>query len=82
LYVSSEDIAKHVVDAICQVGFINRGPKYRDNLYFLNQTDERAILIEVCFVDSKADADLYRAKFSEICRLIAASIAYSIIESE
>jgi N-acetylmuramoyl-L-alanine amidase len=30
-----------------------------------------SILIEVCFVDSSADAELYRARFSEIATAIA-----------
>ena len=55
--------------------FINRGPKYRDNLYFLNNTDEPAILIEVCFVDSLEDSSLYREHFNQICLAIATCIA-------
>jgi N-acetylmuramoyl-L-alanine amidase len=80
LYVSSEgaDHAAHVVNAIAKSGLINRGAKKRTDLYFLNQTSECAILIEVCFVDSSADSDLYLNKFMPICRLIAASIALSL----
>jgi hypothetical protein len=77
LYVSDADTAAHVVNAIAKVGFINRGAKYRDDLYFLNQTNEAAILIEVCFVDSEADAKLYAERYMAICRLIAAAISVS-----
>jgi N-acetylmuramoyl-L-alanine amidase/Phage tail lysozyme len=73
LYVSSagETMAVDISDAIADVGFINRGPKKRTDLAFLNGTDEPAILIEVCFVDSKADTDLYRSEFKSICQNIA-----------
>jgi N-acetylmuramoyl-L-alanine amidase len=76
LYVSSSglDKAEWVVDAIAGVGFINRGPKKRTDLYFLNQTRETAILIETCFVDSQADVNLYHQKFDEVCQAICDSI--------
>jgi hypothetical protein len=75
LYVSAANAAAHVVNAIAKAGFVNRGAKYRDDLYFLNNTEAPAILIEVCFVDSSADAELYEARFQAVCRLIAASLA-------
>jgi N-acetylmuramoyl-L-alanine amidase len=80
LYVSGEgaDHAAHVVNAIAKSGLINRGAKKRTDLYFLNQTQQCAILIEVCFVDSNADSDLYLNKFMSICRLIAASLALTL----
>ena len=56
LYVSSTgmEIADEVVDQICEAsGLINRGPKKRTDLAFLNNTEEPAILIETCFVDSQ-----------------------------
>jgi N-acetylmuramoyl-L-alanine amidase len=51
LYVSSTgmEIADTVVDRICDAsGLINRGPKKRTDLAFLNGTEEPAILIETC----------------------------------
>jgi N-acetylmuramoyl-L-alanine amidase len=78
LYISDADTAAHVVNAIAKSGLVNRGAKKRTDLYFLNNTEEPAILIETCFCDSSADADLYLDKFMPICRLIAASIALSL----
>jgi hypothetical protein len=43
-------------------------------LYFLNETTMPAILIEVCFVDSEADAEIYRREFAHICKAIATII--------
>jgi N-acetylmuramoyl-L-alanine amidase len=72
LYLTQEDLARRVVDAISNsCGLINRGPKKRTDLYFLNNTDEPAILIETAFVDSKCDCDLYQKYFDDICMAIA-----------
>src|SRR4030095_6875419 len=60
LYVTQDALAQKVATAIADAGgFKNRGPKKRTDLAFLNNTEEPAILIEVCFVDSRADAELY-----------------------
>ncbi|WP_052737901.1 N-acetylmuramoyl-L-alanine amidase [Bacillus sp. SA1-12] len=78
LYVSENGrkIAKKVSDAIAKVsGLKNRGAKKRTHLGFLKGTEKPAILIEVCFVDSKADVVIYKSKFNEICKAIAESIS-------
>ena len=78
LYVSSTgmEIADEVVDRICDVsGLINRGPKKRTDLAFLNGTEEPAILIETCFVDSRADCDIYAENYDVICGAIADAIS-------
>jgi N-acetylmuramoyl-L-alanine amidase len=75
LYITQPDLAETVSAAIAEAGsFIDRGPKKRTDLFFLNETEQPAILIETCFVDSSADADLYHAQFSAICRAIAQAI--------
>jgi hypothetical protein len=72
LYVTQGDLASEIAQAISKAGrLLDRGPKKRSDLYFLNNTNEPAILIEVCFVDSSADANLYRAHFRAICKAIA-----------
>lgn len=72
LYYSQSQLAGEVAQGISLAGHLtNRGPKKRTDLFFLNNTEEPAVLIEVCFVDSKADADLYRQHFEAICTSIA-----------
>jgi N-acetylmuramoyl-L-alanine amidase len=71
LYVTQSTLAAQIASAIAVNGFINRGAKKRTDLYFLNQTTGPAILIEVCFVDSSADADVYNKQFDAICKAIA-----------
>lgn len=66
LYVTQADVAAKVSEAIAMVGLIDRGPKKRTDLFFLNETEMPAILIEVCFVDSEADAAIYEAEFDAI----------------
>ena len=64
--------ASDFVNAMCKAsGLINRGPKKTTNLYFLNKTAEVAVLLEVCFVNSKADVDIYHKMFEGICNAIA-----------
>jgi N-acetylmuramoyl-L-alanine amidase len=72
LYVTQQQLAADTSAAIAAVGgFTNRGPKKRTDLYFLNTTNKPAILLEVCFVDSETDANLYRNNFDNICKRIA-----------
>lgn len=54
--------AKSTADAIAELGFKNRGVKYRTNLYVLKHTASPAMLVECCFVDSEADAQRYNAE--------------------
>ena len=78
LYVSNTGLeyAADMVNTICAaVPFINRGPKQRTDLAFLNNTDEPAILIETCFVDSQADTNIYNEQFNDVCGAIAAALA-------
>jgi hypothetical protein len=76
LYVSQQELAKKVSRAVADAGdFIDRGPKKRTDLAFLNGTQKPAILIETCFVDSKADSDLYNKYFADICRSIASAVS-------
>ena len=75
LYLTQSTLATGVAAEVARHGqLLNRGPKHRTNLYFLNNTTAPAILIEVCFVDSTADADAYRRNFSMICQAIADTI--------
>jgi N-acetylmuramoyl-L-alanine amidase len=77
-YVTQQDLAERMAVAIAEAGgFINRGAKQRNDLAFLNSTTARAILIEVCFVDSRKDVQLYQHNFHEICQAIV-----DVIEGE
>jgi N-acetylmuramoyl-L-alanine amidase len=71
LYVTQEQLAWRVCNVIAEAGeFTNRGAKYRNDLFFLNNTEAPAILIEVCFVDSEADVKNYEMFFDRICEAL------------
>ena len=79
-YYSNSSLATAVSKEIATAGgFIDRGAKQRTGLYFLKHTNKPAILIEVCFVDSVADVNLYRATFERICQDIAKTLIGNIV---
>ena len=57
---SNFDIAQRVVNGLAKLGFKNRGQKVRNNLYELNHTKMKAMIIEVCFVEATGDVVLYK----------------------
>jgi N-acetylmuramoyl-L-alanine amidase len=72
LWITQESLARTLSSRIALQGqFIDRGPKYRSDLYFLNYTHKPSILIETCFCDSTADAENYRLRFERIVDAIA-----------
>ena len=67
--------ADRVLKNLEALGFTNRGIKNRE-LYVINHTNAPAMLIEVCFVDSKSDTDLYNKLGADI---IAQALCNAII---
>ena len=51
--------ARNVLNNLVSLGFANRGIK-SSNLFVINNTKATAMLIEVCFVDTQSDVNLYR----------------------
>lgn len=64
--------ARETLNAICSLGFRNRGVKTNSKLAFLRRTSAPAMLIECCFVSSDKDVSLYNAEE------MAAAIVYGI----
>ncbi len=72
---AGKEYATKTVNAIAAAsGLKNRGPK-TGNLFFLSHTNQTANLEEICFVNSRADVDIYHAKFNAICNALAESIS-------
>lgn len=67
--------AGKMLDALTELGFKNRGIKDGSHLYVVRNTKAPACLLEVCFVDSEKDAELYQKLGSEI---IAAALCKAI----
>lgn len=68
--------AELTCENLAELGFINRGIKDGSNLYVIRKSRARAMLVEVCFVDTKSDADLYNNIGAQ---LIAEAIGDAII---
>ena len=67
--------ARNVLNNIVALGFRNRGIK-GESLYVTNHTNADSFLIEVCFVDTQSDVDLYNSLGAEV---IADAIVKGIV---
>lgn len=75
---SMYQLANKVTAAIASVGFMNRGPKKRTDLANMNKCARLGvpyILIETCFIDSKADMKLYHEKLYAVWEAVAQAVA-------
>ena len=70
------DTAQRVVNGLASLGFKNRGQKVRTGLYELKHTNMKAMIIEVCFVESVSDVGLYKKLGHD---LIGKTIAHAIV---
>ena len=71
--------AVNVCNALNALGFVNRGVKDGSKLAVVRRTNAKAMLIEVCFVDTQSDVDLYKSIGADA---IAASIEKAITGQE
>lgn len=72
---SSRDTASKIAHNVANaLRLPNRGVKESAGLYVLRHTKAPAVLVEVCFVDAKADADAYKQCGSR-------AVAYAIAEA-
>lgn len=69
------EAAQRICDNMAKLGFVNRGIKDGSNLYVVRKSNAPAMLVEVCFVDTKTDVDLYKKLgVEEIARAICNGI--------
>jgi len=73
------DVASEIAIAS---GLTDRGAKDGDHLKWVRETEEVAVLVEVCFVNARGDCDIYRQRFENICRAIAEAVGEVTIVSE
>ena len=70
----ASNVAKRIVDELASLGFKNRGVKHK-GFYELRHTRMSAVIVEVCFVESKGDVELYnKAGIDKIGKKIAEGI--------
>lgn len=72
----ASELARSISRAMAEaMGLPDRGPKQTDDLRVLNSTNEKCVLLEVCFVDMQGDCLAYKDRFHEAAGAIAAAIA-------
>ncbi len=68
------EMAQNINAQLETVGFVNLGVKARPNLVVLRRTKMPAVLVEVGFINSDVDNQLFDANFDDIARAIADGI--------
>lgn len=68
-------IANNIKKEICNLGFGDRGIKRTDDLYVINKSRNKSILVEIFFCNSKLDYETY---LKNGCTRIAKAIAKGI----
>ena len=72
-----EMVAANINQQLEEVGYVNLGVEERPRLIVLNSTQIPAVLVEVGFINSDADNQLFTDKFRETAQAIAEGIAES-----
>lgn len=52
--------AVNICENLSKLGFTNRGVKDGSGYYIIRKTTMKCLLVEVCFVDTQSDIDLYK----------------------
>ena len=68
------EMAEEIVDELETIGFVNLGVKARPDLVVLQRTKMPAILLEVGFINSDTDNQLFDENFDAIAQAIAEAI--------
>lgn len=71
-------MARNINSQLVSLGFKDLGVEERKNLIVLNSTKMPAVLVEVGFINSDIDNDLFDSKFDAIAYTIADGITQTI----
>lgn len=77
-YSEAARLAYNINAQLEQVGFVNQGVNERPNLVVLNSTQMPAVLVEVGFINTDADNQLFDEQFNAIARAIADGILQTL----
>lgn len=78
LYSQAATLAYNINTRLEAVGFTNLGVNERRNLVVLNRTEMPAVLVEVGFINTDTDNQLFDERFDEIARAIADGILATV----
>ena len=70
-YGEAARLAYNINSRLVDIGFENQGVNERKNLVVLNRTNMPAVLVEVGFINTDADNQLFDERFNEIAQAIA-----------
>lgn len=76
------EMAQNINSQLETVGFVNLGVQARPNLVVLRRTKMPAVLVEVGFINSDVDNQLFDQNFGDIAQAIAAGILDTLNESQ
>ncbi len=76
------EMAENILGAMGEIGFREIGIKERPGLVVLRRTKMPALLLEIGFINSDVDNQLYDEKFEEIAEGIAGAILGTLSENE
>lgn len=79
-YSRAGTLAFNINEQLEEVGFINLGVNERTNLVVLNSTDMPSVLVEVGFINTDADNQIFDTRFHEIAQAIADGIIQTVYE--
>ena len=78
LYSEAARLAYNINTRLEAVGFVNQGVNERKNLVVLRRTQMPAVLVEVGFINTDADNQLFDERFDEIAQAIADGILATV----
>lgn len=77
-YGEAARLAYNINSRLVDIGFENQGVNERQNLVVLNRTQMPTALVEVGFINTDADNQLYDERFDEIAQAIADGILATV----
>ncbi|MDE6674345.1 MAG: N-acetylmuramoyl-L-alanine amidase [Acetatifactor sp.] len=77
-YGAAAQMANNINQQLEAVGFLNLGVNERTNLVVLNRTQMPAVLVEVGFINTYADNQLFDERFDDIAQAIANGILITL----
>ena len=69
-YGEAARLARNINDQLVQVGYEDQGVNERTNLVVLNRTEMPSVLVEVGFINTDADNQLFDERFDETANAI------------
>ena len=77
-YGAAARLADNINQQLEAVGFLNQGVNQRQDLVVLNRTQMPSVLVEVGFINTDADNQLFDKRFDDIAQAIADGILITL----